>query len=131
MNKEIIAYDINGYPLHENDIIYKAWYKDSPHDPRIYIILKSPYGFYYISSYLDECHYQEINEYERLPLKNRTIRKVYNIKCAKYFEYHEPTRLVTPQDEKILLRTLKRKKKPSSKIWTWFLIYKKHSFTNA
>ena len=22
MNKEIIAYDINGYPLHENDIIY-------------------------------------------------------------------------------------------------------------
>ena len=56
------------------------------------------------------------NEYERLPLKNRTIRKVYNIKCAKYFEYHEPTRLVTPQDEKNLLRTLKRKKKPSSKI---------------
>ena len=101
MNKEIIAYDINGYPLHENDIIYKAWYKDLHHDPRIYIILKSPYGFYYISSYLDECHYQEINEYERLPLKNRTIRKVYNIKCAKYFEYHEPTRLVTPQDEKM------------------------------
>lgn len=46
MNKEIIAYDINGYPLHENDILYKAWYKDSPHDQRIYIILKSPYGFY-------------------------------------------------------------------------------------
>ena len=115
MNKEIIAYDINGYSLHENDIIYKAWYKDSPHDPRIYIILKSPYGFYYISSYLDECHYQEINEYERLPLKNRTIRKVYNIKYAKYFEYHEPTRLVTPQDEKILLRTLKRKRNQALK----------------
>ena len=70
MNKEIIAYDINGYPLHENDIIYKAWYKDSPHDPRIYIILKSPYGFYYISSYLDECHYQEINEYETRGFSN-------------------------------------------------------------